>query len=75
MYIQGNPTEIQIPNTLELYWPQHDGPVDCVIAQQYSSSTFLPPQLHTHNEKIGASFKHVIISLFTTSKLPNCETA
>jgi hypothetical protein len=75
MYIQGNSAEIQTTNTLEPYWPQHDGPVDSVIAQQYSSATFIPTQFQSHNEKIGASFKCVIISIFTTSKLPKCATA
>jgi hypothetical protein len=75
IYVQGNPAEIQNRNTLEPYWPQHDGPVDCDIAQQYSSAAFLPLQFHSHNEKLSASFKYVIISLFTTSKLPKCEIA
>jgi hypothetical protein len=60
MYIEGTPAEIQTPNPLKPYWPQHDGLIDGVIAQQYSSATFCPLQFHSHDEKIGASFKHVI---------------
>ena len=34
------------PSTLELDRPQHDRPVACVIAQQYSSATFVSLNIH-----------------------------
>lgn len=57
MYIQGNPTEIQTTNTMEPYWPQHDGPVDCVIAHQYSSGTFPPTAISLPQRKHWCEFQ------------------
>jgi hypothetical protein len=36
-----------------------------VIAQQYSSATFVLWRLYSRKENYGAVFKHVIVSFFT----------
>jgi hypothetical protein len=62
MYAQGSPVEIQIP-ALE---PDrlHDHPDACVIAQQYSSATFVSLRFHSRKEKFGALYENVTISIF-----------
>jgi len=42
---------------LEPDWPQHDHPTAYVIAQRYSSNTFISLFLHYHKEKFDALFK------------------
>jgi hypothetical protein len=42
---------------------ERDRPPDCVIAQQYSSATFVPLHFHPTKENPGA-LKNVITSVF-----------
>jgi hypothetical protein len=42
---------------------QHDRPVACVIAQKYSSATFLSLRFHSGKEKFGSHYRTVIISV------------
>jgi hypothetical protein len=51
-----NPTS----STLEPDRLYHDRPTVCVIAQQYSSITFISLRLHSRKEKYGAVYKNVI---------------
>jgi hypothetical protein len=44
--------------------PHHYHPATCVIAQQYSSPTFISLRLYLRKENFGARFKSVIISFF-----------
>jgi hypothetical protein len=47
---------------LEFDQPQHDRPAICVVAQQYSSVTFVSLRFQLpHGKKIGALFKNIII--------------
>jgi hypothetical protein len=48
-------TSSRNPNykTLKCYQPQHDRPAACVIAQQYSSATFVSLRFHSGKKKIG----------------------
>jgi hypothetical protein len=41
----------------------------CVIAQQYSSATFVFLRFHSGNEKFGVRFKNFTISIFYFLKL------
>jgi hypothetical protein len=50
-YTQGSPVEIQTPT-------QRDHPAVCVIAQQYSSSTFVSLRFHSRKEMFGALFQN-----------------
>lgn len=47
-------------NTLQLHQTQHDRPVSCVIAQQYSSAILLLYSFHSRRENFGARFENVI---------------
>jgi hypothetical protein len=47
-------------NTLKPYLPQHDLPTACVIAQQYSSKTFVSLCFYYCKEKFGAPYKNII---------------
>jgi hypothetical protein len=40
-------------------WPQHDRPVTCVIAQQYSSDTCLLLFFHSRKEKFVTRLKNI----------------
>jgi hypothetical protein len=51
-------------NTLEPDRPQHNRPAACVIAQQYSSATFVSSCVHTCNEKLGVRFKTLFKTVF-----------
>jgi hypothetical protein len=44
--------------------PQHYRPSACVIAQQYSSTTFIALSFHSSKEKLGSRVKNIIISEF-----------
>jgi len=44
--------------------PQHDVPVACVIAQQYSSATFVSLRLEPHQKRNAALFKSAIFFKF-----------
>ena len=62
-HVTGSPVEIQTQNTSERDRPQYDRPPPhrtSVIAQQYSSTTFLSPRFRFRNEKFGTRFEHVI---------------
>jgi hypothetical protein len=40
--------------------PQHDRPLACVIAQQYSSAIFVLLRFHSSKEEFGPRFKNII---------------
>ena len=50
------------PNTKHI---ESDRPAACVIAQQYSSATFVPLLFHSTKENPGA-LKNIITSIFLT---------
>jgi hypothetical protein len=54
LYTQGSPVENSNSNTLEPDWTQRNRPAACVIAQQYSSPTFVPLRFLSRMEKFGA---------------------
>ena len=57
------------PSTLEPDRPQHDRPAASVIAQQYSSATFVSLCYHSRKEIFGVHFKNVItVSLLRTKR-------
>ena len=58
--------------TLASHRPQHDRPAACVIAQQYPSANCTSLYFHYRQEKLGACFKNVIISVFELSKNNAC---
>jgi hypothetical protein len=62
MYIQGSPAEIPTPTHWNLIDRSMTAPVDCVIAQQYPSATFLSLHFHSRKKKFGACLKNVIVS-------------
>jgi len=64
MYIQGSPVEIQTRNTLALDRPQYDRSTACVIAQQYSSTTFVSLRFRFRKEKFGARLRTIITEIF-----------
>jgi hypothetical protein len=55
-----NPTS----ETLEPDGPQHDCPSTCVIAQQYSSLTFVSLRLISHKEHFGVRLKMLLFHFF-----------
>jgi hypothetical protein len=57
----GNPNS----NTRERVQPQHDCTAACVIAQQYSSTTFISQYFHSGKKKFSMHFeKFVFLSVF-----------
>jgi len=44
-------------NTMECDRRKHNSPASCVIAQQYSSTTFVSLGFHSHKEKFGVRLK------------------
>jgi hypothetical protein len=60
MHKQGRSVEIQNSNTLQPVLQQHDSHVTSVIAQQYSSATFVSLLFHSHKEKFSVLFINVI---------------
>jgi hypothetical protein len=64
VYVQGCPIENQTHDTPQPDQPQRDRPTACVIARQYSSSTFASSRFHSHKEKFGAPFKNFIFFSF-----------
>jgi hypothetical protein len=44
--------------------PHHDRPTACVIAQQYSSATFVSFLSPSRKKKHGALFRNVILFLY-----------
>jgi len=59
MYIQGSPAEIR-PKTLEWYRARLTALAVCVIAQQYSATTFVSSRVPTRKEKLGAPLKMLL---------------
>jgi len=56
-----------IPNSISLVYvqqQQHDRPAACVVAQQYSSSTFVSLSFHSCKEKFGALFNFFYLCTF-----------
>jgi hypothetical protein len=50
-------------NTMVPDWPQLVCSATSVIAQQYSSTTFVSLHFHSHQEKFRTLFKNVILSI------------
>jgi len=50
-------------NTMTPDWPQLVCSATSVIAQQYSSITFVSPHFHSRQVKFGTPFKDVILSI------------
>jgi hypothetical protein len=63
MYIQRNPTEIETPAHRNLFGRKQDCPAACVIAQQYSSATFVSLLFHPIMETFVTHSRHVIFDL------------
>jgi len=63
MRAKGGPRRNPNTNTIKADRPTRDRPAACVFAQQYSSATFLSMRLLYSKEKLGSSFKRVIISI------------
>jgi len=63
------------PNTQEPDLPQHDSLTVCVIAQQYSSTSFFSFcfLLSFRRESFGAHFKMLLVLPLPSSKLPMSE--
>jgi hypothetical protein len=64
--------------TLEPDRPQHDRPADCVIAQHYSSDTFVLLRFYSRKEKLGAFhqcyyFNSFIFKICISLKLRNLK--
>jgi hypothetical protein len=77
-YTAINSVKIQTPTHWYQDQPQHDCPAACVIAQHYSSATFISLRRHSRKENFVTRFKNVIsimfLSLFknfVSLKLPN----
>jgi hypothetical protein len=65
VYIKVSPHEIQTPeNRFKHHRPQCDRPATCVIAQQYTSATFVSLRSHPHREKFGLLLKSSINLIF-----------
>jgi hypothetical protein len=60
----GEPSLNANSHTLKPDRLQHDRPAACVIAQQYSSVTFISLFFHSHKEKYGERSENVIILIF-----------
>jgi hypothetical protein len=75
MYVQGSLHPIHIPNTLELNRPQHERPAACVIAQQYSSATFVSLRTHSRKKKNSAYIFKMFLFHFNFLKLYDYEIA
>ena len=52
-------------NTPEPDRQEHNRPAACVLAQQYSSATFVLSRVHTRNEKLGACFNMLFKTVVT----------
>ena len=62
LYSQGNAVKVR-SNALERDWPPYDLTAARVIAQQYSTITYVSLHSHFRKEKFGALFKKVVILL------------
>jgi hypothetical protein len=51
-------------NTLEPDQQPHDRPAACVIAQHYSSATFVSLRLHFRKQNLTALFKNVLFQFY-----------
>jgi hypothetical protein len=57
-------------------WPQHDGSAPCVIAQQYSSATFVSLLFYSRRGKFGVYCKSDIVSIvYFLKKMRKSEIA
>jgi hypothetical protein len=74
MCIQSSPAEIRTPTQCNLIGRSMTAPPP-VIAQQFSSATFLSSRFHSGNEKFGVRFKNFTISVFYYLKNYVSETA
>jgi hypothetical protein len=63
-YIEGSPVEIKTLHILKPDRPQHDRTAVRVIAQQYSSATFVPLRFHSRKESFGAPLENVSFPFF-----------
>jgi hypothetical protein len=65
VYIKVSPDEIQTStNRFKHHCPQHDLPAACVIAQEYSSATFVSLRSHLRWKRFASLFKKSIILTF-----------
>jgi len=63
------------PNTAETGRPHYDRPTACVIAQQYSSATFVSLRFQYRKEKIRALFKNIFSVFYFIKNVRMSETA
>jgi hypothetical protein len=63
VYVQGSLNWNTKWNTLECDRPQHGHPASCIIAQHYSSATFVSLHFRSRKEEL-ARLKNVSISFF-----------
>ena len=56
-------------NTREHDRRQHNCPAACVVVQQYSFLTFILLRFYSRNDKAGASFENITISIFYYFKI------
>jgi len=68
-YVQGSTLKIKIPIPKH-DWPQNERPIASVIAQHYSSATFISLSFHSHKLKFGDRLK-MLFFFFTFTKLCN----
>jgi len=64
MRAQGGHRRNPNTNTIQADLPTRDRSAACVVAQQYSSATFLSSRLIYRKKKLDSSFKRVFISVF-----------
>jgi hypothetical protein len=56
--IKESPVKIQTTAHRKMIGPRHDCDTVCVIAQQYSSTTFVSLRFHFRQEKIRLAFQN-----------------
>ena len=62
-YVLEAPALIGLQHT-EFDWPLHEHPAACVIAQQYSSATFVSLRFQSRIHKFGARLKMPLLIYF-----------
>ena len=75
MYVQGSLHSIHIANTLEHNRPQYERPAACIIAQKYSSATFVSLRSHSRKKKNSACIFKMFLFHFNFLKLYDYEIA
>jgi Na+(H+)/acetate symporter ActP len=66
----------KLPTHWNLIARSMNAPSVCVIAQQYTSATFISLRFHSRKVKFGARFKNITISNFYFFKnMPKSEIA